>query len=57
MKNEAGSGEKESQPQPVDNSLASFRHQRGEIVPILGLQTHVLALVANSTLLNYIRRN
>ena len=54
---EASSGEKKSGSQPVNNSLASFRHQRGEIVRIPGLQMHVLTLVANSTLLNYIRRN
>ena len=29
MKKEASSGEKKSGSQPVNNSLASFRHQRG----------------------------
>ena len=29
MKKEASSGEKKSGPQPLNNSLASFRHQRG----------------------------
>ena len=57
MKKELRSGEKISGPQPLNNSLASFRHQRGEIVRIPGLQMHVLTLVANSALLNYIRRN
>ena len=57
MKKEASSGEKKSGSQPVNNSLASFRHQRGKRVRIPGLQMHVLTLVANSALLNYIRRN
>ena len=29
MEKEARSGEKMSGPQPLNNSLASFRHQRG----------------------------
>ena len=29
MKKEASSGEKKSGSQPVNNSLVSFRHQRG----------------------------
>ena len=29
LKKEASSGEEISRPQPVNNSLASFRHQRG----------------------------
>ena len=29
MEKEASSGEKKSGSQPVNNSLASFRHQRG----------------------------
>ena len=29
MKKDASSGEKKSGPQPLNNSLASFRHQRG----------------------------
>ena len=29
MKKEASSGERKSGSQPVNNSLASFRHQRG----------------------------
>ena len=29
MKKQARSGEKISGPQPLNNSLASFRHQRG----------------------------
>ena len=57
MKKEANSGEKKSGSQPVNNSLASFRHQRGRNSTDSGLQMHVLTLVANSTLLNYIRRN
>ena len=57
MEKEARSGEKISGPQPLNNSLASFRHQRGRNSTDLGLQMHVLTLVANSALLNYIRRN
>ena len=30
MKKEASSGEKKSGSQPVNNSLASFRHEKGE---------------------------
>ena len=57
MKKEASSGEKKSGSQPVNNSLASLDTKGGEIVRIPGLQMHVLTVVANSTLLNYIRRN
>ena len=57
MEKEARSGEKISGPQPLNNSLASFRHQRGRNSTDPGLQMHVLTLVASSALLNYIRRN
>ena len=57
MKKEASSGEKKSGSLPVNNSLASFRHQRGRNSRIPGLQRHVLTIVANSTLLNYIKKN
>ena len=56
MKKEAAVGRRISGSQQVNNSLASFRHQNGKIVRIQGLQMHVLTLVANSTLLNLIRR-
>ena len=55
MKREASSGEKKSGSQSVNNSLASFRHQRGRNSTD-PMQMHVLTLVANSTLPYYMGR-
>ena len=58
MKIEVSSGEKKSGPQPLNNSLSFVSTPKGErLVRIPGLLMHVLTLVANSTLLNYIRKN
>ena len=56
MEKEARSGEKISGPQPLNNSLASFRHQKGRNSTD-PRPANAGTLVANSALLNYIRRN
>ena len=56
MKKEASSGEKKSGPQPVNNSLASFRHQRGRnSTDPRSANACTKYSCANSTLLNYIQ--
>ena len=57
MKKEASSGEKKSGSRPLNNSLASFRHQRGRNSTDPRPANACTTLVANSTLLNYTRRN
>ena len=56
-KKETSSREKKSWPQPVKNSLASFRHQRGRNSTDPRPANACINSCANSALLNYIGRN
>ena len=57
MKKEGSSGEKKSRSQPVNDSLASFRHQRGRKSTDPRPANACTNSCGNSALLNYIRRN
>ena len=57
LKNRASSGEKKSGPQPMNNSLASLRHQRGRDSTDPRPANACTNSCANSALLNCIERN
>ena len=57
LKNRASSGEKKSGPQPMNNSLASLRHQRGRDSTDPRPANACTNSCANSALLNCIVRN
>ena len=57
LKNRASSGEKKSGPQPMNNSLASLRHQRGRDNTDPRPANACTNSCANSALLNCIVRN
>ena len=57
LKDNASSGEKKSGPQPMNNSLASLRHQRGRDSTDPRPANACTNSCANSALLNCIVRN